>query len=85
MPMRKMLGIKLRYRYSQEIKSSEWQLGLGPCGEIVHELWGGYEEGHFIIRQWTNKSIKEFVFKESDIVGPVTMNLEVWNATPANR
>lgn len=50
-----------------------WQLGLGPCGEVVKELRMQFTLEYLVIEQSTDKSLKSFFIPKGEIMGTVSV------------
>jgi hypothetical protein len=57
----------------KEHKKHDFELGLGPCGETVRELYYREDSQGFQVYQVTERSRKNFVYPWSELHGRITV------------
>lgn len=60
--------------YLDEHKKHDFELGLGPCGETVRELYYREDAQGFQVYQVTERSRKNFVYPWSELHGRITVS-----------
>lgn len=71
------LGIQEAYEMvlvrPEQHKKHDFELGLGPCGETVRELYYREDAQGFQVYQVTERSRKNFVYPWSELHGRITV------------
>lgn len=59
---------------TKQHKKHDFELGLGPCGETVRELYYREDAQGFQVYQVTERSRKNFVYPWSELHGRITVS-----------
>lgn len=74
--LKEVKKVELRVVYGDKVTANHhtFELGMGPCGETVYQLYAGYDvEGNFVVQQHTEVSIKSFIYQMKHIVGRIEL------------